>query len=137
MHTPVAIGKGLFTFALPVTHCQVCDRPMMHKDRSGLFSPYKEFSQEAQMARTKIVMAKMRVPGSDYFSGKSYACEGCVAEGKVTFTCAICKQKRSSDQLHEENYEEPECKLCYETMPAKAWAEWHKDQDERNRWYND
>lgn len=104
------IDAGYGNFFLPLYEqlesCPICNRFMV--------SHLSRFGKEYQ--KLDLVAYGMRLPGSS-----QYACEKCVEEGLVGFTCAICKQKRSSDQIQEEHEGEIACTVCYETLPAKEW----------------
>lgn len=112
--------------------CALCGVLMMPK-RSASAEIFKgTVTLEDQMKANGWVFEGSDLPGTDH---DDTVCERCTKAGKITFTCFICKQERTSDLLHEDQYGEPECTVCYETMPAKAWDEWQEKQNARNRWY--
>lgn len=112
--------------------CEYCTRIMIPKDLEGHGSPFAHGVLDKQMKDNNWVFQGPAIPGTDH---EDYACEDCTKTGKITFICAICKQVRTSDLLHEDMYREPDCTVCHETMTAKAWDKWHDEQSERNRWY--
>lgn len=113
--------------------CLYCKRLMLDPTLNRMPSSFGYTdSLENQMKAQGLVFIGAIVPGTDHDEA---ACGDCVKAGKLSFTCAICKQTRTSDFLHEDNYAEPECTVCYETMSAKAWEDYHDEQRERNRWY--
>jgi len=68
---------------------------------------------------------------------REYICEKCAEAGKATFTCALCGEVRSSDQIGasfgcwEEDFL---CKVCYETCTAKVWAVKCDELDNEHRY---
>ena len=122
--TSIAI-EGLFDT------CEYCQRVMIPRDLRGHGSPF-QYPLEDQMKAHGWVFQGADIPGTDH---EDYACVECTQAGKITFTCEICKQERTSTFLKKDQYDEPTCTVCYETMTAKAWADWHDEQGERNRWY--
>jgi len=61
----------------------------------------------------------------------------CVDCGKTggAFRCEICKQERKGEP--EESFGDPPdylCKPCFETVPARVWADAVKRLEEEHRW---
>lgn len=108
--------------------CCECNRVIIPNRLKDFIGP-RDF--EEQIKANNWVHEGKGAIGSDM----DHLCLECEQAGKRTFTCAICHQKRTSDLLYEDEYNEPECTICYSTMTAKAWDEWQTKQSERNRWF--
>jgi hypothetical protein len=52
-------------------------------------------------------------------------CVDCSKAGKGSILCALCKQQRSSAEEQRSFGDPPEflCTVCYDTTPARKWAE--------------
>ena len=125
-------GRVLMTFALEVEPCPICGRLMM-SEVDGLFPKYLRINQRAQKQAAGVVGVGLQIPGNNVLY--THACEVCSQEGRITFTCALCQQQRSSAELHDVHYGEPVCEICFATRTAKDW-EAMLDQLERNHQYD-
>lgn len=111
--------------------CVYCRRLMVAEAWTKYGSPFAH-TLPGQMEKNNWTTRGASIPGTER---DEYACVDCVAAGKVKFTCAICEQERTSEFLHEEHYDEAECTICYETISAKIWEEWHDEQSQRKRYH--
>lgn len=63
-------------------------------------------------------------------------CTQCTSEGRGSFDCALCNERRPSDQI-KESFGDPSeylCKVCFETRTAKEWADKHEALYDRHRY---
>jgi hypothetical protein len=91
---------------------------MMVKANPGLFPTAFDINQDAQMKASNVVYKSSLTKDDDYI------CVECAKEGKASFVCSLCKERRQSREL-QESFGDPSdclCRVCYETVPAKTWA---------------
>jgi len=139
-YTPEIIGNKA-KMLVDLGKCSICGKKMLKITAKmagnltslnfNLFPHYYVHNLRAQMNRAFIVFqSNMKDKNNNYI------CEECVKEGKSTFVCALCGEKRSSD-LREESFGDPPeflCKICYETVPAKIWEEKKEELYNTHRW---
>jgi hypothetical protein len=117
-------------FQLETRKCPSCGKPMIKRDKAGLFPRVLSNNQDAQNKKLGVVyVSRAKMDGEDI-------CEECELSGKSYFTCCLCGEKRTSDRL-EDSYGDPAeylCKDCYETVPAKQWDEKVKKLQDAHRW---
>jgi len=125
-YVPEKFDDSHFKVLIQVGRCASCNRLMIQFGRqeresldNHMFPFYYKANLPAQLARANI-----------QFRGNSkindaFICEICDAEGKASFTCALCGQIRKSNEQQESFGDPPEilCKNCYATVPAKEWNE--------------
>jgi hypothetical protein len=100
-------------FDLQTKKCPYCGKQMM--DRSDLFSSLKD--QEIQMKKLGVVFR------SNATKDNQYICVECKEKGVASFTCSLCGEQRSYEDMQQSFGDPPEylCKHCYNIVPAKAW----------------
>jgi hypothetical protein len=84
-------------------------------------------------------IAKMSRVSSGEPGSRRHVCEKCAEAGKATFTCALCEQSYSSDQIQESfgcNYSSEDflCKNCYKTRTAEVWDAKYDKLSEKHRY---
>lgn len=123
--TPKVIGTIFASkyalMLIEVYQCPICTQLMVASPgESGLFPRFEPVRFEAQVKRAGWLLRS-----TSYDEARDYVCVDCVKDGKLTFTCYLCKVTRDSDHIQESFGDPPErlCKLCYETVPASKWHE--------------
>jgi hypothetical protein len=118
-------------FELETILCPSCNKPMMVKDKSGLFPTRYYNNQDDQMRKLGVVYtSKVQIEDDTI-------CVECEKAGLASFTCNMCKQKRSSDALQESFGIFPTeylCKNCYNTAPASTWEKEVNRLNQEHRW---
>lgn len=118
------------SFELEVIECPVCKTPMMNKDKLNLFSRVWGKTQEEQMKKLGVVF-RSRAKIDD-----EYICVNCQKQGKASFFCALCHERKPSDKLHESYGYPPEylCTDCYRNVPAEVWDKKIEELYDSHRW---
>jgi hypothetical protein len=118
------------TFELEVQECASCKKPMMGKGGLGLFPRYHSKNQETQMRERGIVYS------STDTINEAPICTICSAEGKASFTCCMCGNNYSSNNIQQRFGDPPEylCKTCYSTVTAEAWEAMVDKLEKYHRW---
>jgi hypothetical protein len=129
--TPKAIYSGGILF-VRLSTCYTCKRKMIEKPRNirGLFPPWIDNNFDAQIKR-----AGWGVTSSADVDGHTI-CQQCADDGKATFLCALCGERKPTDKIkddfgrHRIDYL---CLDCYKTVSAKVWQEKVNELRERHR----
>lgn len=116
-----------------LSKCGHCKKIMVYPPRSqghdfSTFPVWMGNAFDVQVKRAGWVLAAIKGDTTTQDEGRiRVICVGCAAAGHASFTCKLCKEKRSSD-LEQAGYgdwddRDSVCKPCYETVPAKEWEE--------------
>lgn len=119
----------LVNFELGVTACASCDRLMLRHDKSKLF-PMGSRNQSNQMKEKGIVYQ------SSCTIDDEPICEECAEQGKGSFTCALCHDKKDTSKK-EEAFGDPAeylCSDCYHTVPASVWGSKYRELSQIHRY---
>ena len=115
-----------------VHKCRACERPMVYPpgERDKTFPSHYSASFGAQIRRAGFVVA------SSAKVDDSVICVECKEEGKASFVCALCGERRKSDLIEDYFGDPPEflCAVCYETVPAKTYDEKKAELRDGHRW---
>ena len=104
-------------FNLRTEKCPCCGKEMMNKDLCKLFPFSSSENQEAQMKKAGVVFC------SSSKKDDKYICVECEAKGFASFICALCGERRNSNDIKESIGDPPDrlCKHCYSTVSAETW----------------
>lgn len=127
--TPIPFDDNHYLFLHLVDTCPICGRKMMSSGDSTAYDDDAR-SQKAQMERAGIVARGSGILG-EY---RKHICEVCTKEGKGKFTCAMCDQTRTSDQLHDTSFGEPICTICYTTLTAEQYDQKYEAIGDAHQW---
>lgn len=120
---PQKITENLYRFTVESTKCVVCLNNMVHAPTNYHIRPtfprYIGNNFEAQAKKAGLEL------GSDIKVDGRYICKKCENEGKADFLCSLCNERHSVSKVEEQIGDPPEflCLQCYETVPAKEWAD--------------
>lgn len=105
---------------IEIKKCKICGAFMV-KDlgHHSIFPKYFKINQEAQMKESGLEYS------SNVMVDEELICKKCEKEGKATFECVLCGERKHTDKIQESIGYPAEflCKDCYETKPAKTWDE--------------
>lgn len=132
-YTPQHLSGDLWTVAIRVEKCPMCDRNMICRYWQSAFpfpSFYRDFA-ERQYERAGFVKRTM-LRNKDH----KLICERCADEGKADFECYLCKKIYTRDNLQESHGDPADhlCKTCYRTVPAEQWDKTVEELEEAHRW---
>jgi len=118
-----ADGKptGYGTLRVIVSTCAACQSPMVAPPRSQ--APFPRAMNETFGAQIKA--AGWQVASEACLADGGRICDRCERAGLATFRCHLCGLLRSTSQV-QEGFGDPAeylCVPCFETVPAKRWAE--------------
>jgi hypothetical protein len=123
-YTPTVVeGQHGLTYGevlINLVKCPSCGRWMVDKsldDHYYGFPAYSGLNLRAQMIR-----ADWRFK-SDVAIDNKRICEQCAAEGKASFVCSLCGERRDTKMVKESFGDPPEylCRECYVIVPAAVW----------------
>jgi len=118
-----ADGKptGYGTMLVAVRACATCQAPMVASPRGA--DPFTRGWDETFGAQLKA--AGWQVASDACVADGGRICDRCKQAGLATFRCDLCGLLRSTSQV-QEGFGDPAeylCVPCFETVPAKRWAE--------------
>jgi hypothetical protein len=115
--------------------CHTCKKPMVARPQlvsyeHGLFPKHIDENFDAQLKRAGWVEK------SHSKVDNSWICEECASQGKASFVCALCNERRTSDQVEERFGDPPEflCKTCYSSVSALKWDQKTEELNEAHRY---
>lgn len=108
------------TMLVELKNCPICGHYMIRPPGDRWHSPFPRYYAidfKAQLAEAKWVeKSDVRVDGKKI-------CVPCAEAGRADFLCALCGQRRPTNEIEDHFGEPPEflCKPCYRTVPAETW----------------
>lgn len=112
--------------------CGCCKRPCLRThggNHGGVFPDWFAINRGAQLKKANWGMLS-----STRNADEARLCDDCAKEHGA-FRCALCKQERKG-KPQESVGDPPEylCTPCFESVPAKAWADEVERLEESHRW---
>lgn len=131
-YIPEPFGEGHVKVLVRLHKCAVCGKPTVPKLQENYRSPFPAYYRanfDAQMERAGIALL-----GS--WGDMDPVCSVCHEAGTITGECTLCHEQRKLSDMEESvgMLAEHMCKPCYETVPAKQWADELKRLEESHRW---
>lgn len=128
---PSANGNpSYWTILIETRPCECCGAPTVAHLRHGPFPAYHliQFATQCKRAGLHLV--------SHYVGYSKPVCVECKVADKATIECKLCRQTRPASASHESFGDPAEhlCTFCWETVPAKRWAEEVKRLEEEHRY---
>lgn len=133
-----ASTRAYADFLVELNRCAACERWMLDvSEPKGAAGERRAFARYHQGYRLEDQMEAAGIARrSDRTADGDPVCAVCAAEGRAFVVCALCEQRRPSDQVEYSLGDPAEylCRPCYETVPAKRWAEARDELYERHRY---
>lgn len=121
---PKVVSDSYGTMLVELSICYICKKKMVASPEKrrfgqGTFPAYHMITFESQL----------KSAGWEELSSvcvdNNSICKSCNDSGKATFQCSLCADRKTTDMIESSFGDPPEylCNRCYETVPAKKWAE--------------
>jgi hypothetical protein len=116
--TPYVLTPGFGVVMVEVAICTKCERQTLTIENGWKCPPYYKAARAAQMKRAGWVDRAYATTAEG-----AVLCVEC-APVAAAFKCALCQKQRHGKP--QDSYGDPAehlCTPCFETVPAKVWAE--------------
>lgn len=140
-YTPQKIDRNYGVMLVRLRSCASCAKTMISVPRSNILADDQVFPTDfandfnAQVKRAGWVKrSKHTTQTSDGWTDS--ICTECADIGMAKFTCSLCGNIRSTNEVQESIGEPPDylCKVCYYSKPASEWCEKKKELWENHKY---
>ena len=128
-------ARAYGTMLVELWECPLCAKWMIwpNPQRGSLHDTFPRFYK---IDFNHQLQAAGWVKASDIKVEGRTICTACVDAGKAYFTCSLCNQKQSTDNILNRYGDPPEflCVTCYQTTPASKWDAKEDELQEKHRY---
>ena len=128
---PRKISDSLATMLVEIDTCPICQKTMVFRPTGhSPFPRHHSSTFESQIKHADWVIR------SDVQVDEQHICETCKREGKATFECVLCKERRSTSLVKESFGDSPDylCTVCFESVRANKWAKAVEELEKAHRY---
>lgn len=132
-YKPEIIGSDYALFLVRLERCPECKRYMVVRPRETsdpTFPYYHKLSFDAQAKAANLgIKSRSKID-------RHPICEDCETEGKASFVCALCKERKPSSKIQQSFGDPAEylCSDCYLVVPAEKWDQATDELMQEHKW---